>query len=161
MAILEGLLHWRNREAERRDKPPFKVLGNDFLLLLVRQAPVDNAALSAVVGLPGWVAERFGKSVLPVIAAALALPEENLPHYPRAERRERDPAADQRLAILKLWRTNIAKELALEPGILINNGLLEEIARNPPRTLAELESINMKRWQRRVLGAGIVAALQG
>jgi ribonuclease D len=96
-----------------------------------------------------------------VNAAALALSEEELPRYPRTERRERDPAADQRLAILKLWRTSIAKELELEPGILINNGLLEEIARNPPRTLAELELINMKRWQRRVLGAGIVAALQG
>ena len=161
LAILEGLLQWRNREAERRDKPPFKILGTDFLLLLVRNAPVDSAALSAIAGLPGWVAERFGKSVLPVIAAALALPEEELPRYPRAERRERDPAADQRLATLKLWRASIAKELELEPGILINNGLLEEIARNPPRNLGELESINMTRWQRRVLGAGIVAALQG
>lgn len=161
LAILEGLLQWRNREAERRDKPPFKVLGNDYLLLLVRQAPVDSAALSALPGLPSWVAERFGKSVLPVIVTALALPEEQLPRYPRTERRERDPAVDQRLAVLKLWRTNIAKELALEPGILINNGLLEEIARHPPRTLVELEEIGMKRWQRRVLGAGIVAALQG
>lgn len=161
LAILEGLLQWRNREAERRDKPPFKILGTDFLLLLVRSAPADVAALTAIAGLPGWVAERFGKSVLPVIAAALVLPEEELPRYPRTERRERDPAADQRLATLKLWRTSIAKELELEPGILINNGLLEEIARNPPATLAELESINMKRWQRRVLGAGIVGALKG
>lgn len=161
LAILEELLQWRNREAQRRDKPPFKVLGNDFLLLLVRNAPLDIAAVSAIAGLPGWVAERFGKSVLPVIATALALPEEELPRFPRSERRERDPAADQRLAVLKLWRTTVAKELELEPGILINNGLLEEIARNPPRTLGELEQINMKRWQRRVLGAGIVAALKG
>lgn len=161
LAILEGLLQWRDREAERRDKPPYKVIGNDYLLLFVRQAPADAAALSAIVGLPSWVAERFGKSVLPVIATALALPEEELPRYPKAERRERDPAADQRLAILKLWRTKIANELELEPGILINNSLLEEIARNPPRTLAGLEEIGMKRWQRRVLGAGIVAALQG
>lgn len=161
LAMLEGLLHWRDREAERRDKPPYKVLGNDYLLLLIRNAPVDSAALSAIPGLPGWVAERFGKSVLPVIATALALPEEELPRYPKSERRERDPLADQRLATLKLWRAKIAKELELEPGILINNGLLEEISRNPPRTLAELEKIGMKRWQRRVLGAGIVAALQG
>ena len=161
LAILEGLLQWRDREAERRDKPPYKVLGNDYLLLLVRQAPSDTAALSAMAGLPGWVVERFGQGVLPVIAAALAVPEEELPRYPRSERRERDPAADQRLALLKLWRTKIAKELALEPGILINNGLLEEIARQSPRTLEELEQIGMKRWQRRVLGAGIVAALQG
>lgn len=160
LAILEALLQWRNREAERRDKPPFKVLSNDFLLLLVRNAPLDIAAVSAIAGLPGWVAERFGKGVLPVIAAALALPEEELPRFPRTERRERDPAVDQRLATLKLWRASIARELALEPGILINNGLLEEIARKPPRSLAELEQIGMKRWQRRVLGAGIVAALK-
>lgn len=161
LAILEGLLQWRDREAERRDKPPFKILGNDYLQLLVRQAPVDAATLSAIPGLPGWVGERFGKSVLPVIAAALALPEEELPRYPRAERRERDPAADQRLAVLKLWRSKIAGELELEPGILINNGMLEEISRKAPRTLAELEQIGMKRWQRRVLGAGIVDALKG
>lgn len=161
LAILEGLLQWRDREAERRDKPPFKILGNDYLQLLVRQAPVDAAALNAIPGLPGWVGERFGKSVLPVISAALALPEEELPRFPRSERRERDPAADQRLAVLKLWRSKIAGELELEPGILINNGMLEEIARKPPRTLAELDLIGMKRWQRRVLGAGIVDALKG
>ena len=161
LAILEGLLQWRDREAERRDKPPYKVLGNDYLLQLVRQAPVDAAALSAMTGLPGWVAERFGKSLLPVVAAALALSEEELPRFPKGERRERDPAVDQRLATLKLWRTRIARELELEPGILINNGLLEEIARNPPHTLAEFDQIRMKRWQRRILGAGIVAALQG
>lgn len=159
LAILEGLLQWRNREAERRDKPPFKVLGNDFLLLLVRSAPVDAAAWSTIPGLPGWVGERFAKSLLPVITTALALPEAELPRYPRAERRERDPAADERLATLKLWRSSVAREFELEPGILINNGLLEEIARKAPRTLAELETTGMKRWQRRVLGNGIVAAL--
>ncbi len=91
----------------------------------------------------------------------MALPVVVGPRFPRRARRERDPAADQRLAVLKLWRTSIARELELEPGILINNGLLEEIARNPPQTQAELEGINMKRWQRRILGAGIVAALKG
>lgn len=161
LAILENLLQWRDREAERRDKPPYKVLGNDSLLQLLRQAPRDVTALSTMAGLPGWVAERFGKQLLPVIAAALALPEEELPRFPKGERRERDPAADQRLATLKLWRSKIAKELEMEPGILINNALLEEIARTPPHSLEELDQITMKRWQRQVLGAGIVEALQG
>jgi ribonuclease D len=160
LATLDALLVWRDGEARRKDRPPFKVIGNDILLALAKAMPLTAEAIKAIEGLPGWVAERFGKQVLPPIAAAQEIPNEQLPVFPRGEKRERDPEAEKRMLKLKAWRTQAATELALDPGILINNALLEELARVVPRRTEELEAIaGMKRWQRQVLGTGIVAAL--
>lgn len=160
LATLDALLTWRDGEARRKDRPPFKVIGNDILLALAKHAPLTLDAIKGIEGLPGWVAERFGKQVLPLIAAAQEIPVEQLPSFPRGERRERDPQAEKRMLKLKAWRTQVAAELAVEPGILINNALLEDLSRTPPRTVEELAGFaGMKRWQQREFGAGIVAAL--
>jgi ribonuclease D len=162
LATLDQLLLWRDGEARRKDRPPFKVIGNDILLALAKAMPLTAEAIKAIEGLPGWVAERFGRQVLPLIATAQEIPSEQLPSYPRGERRERDPEAEKRMLKLKAWRTVAASELALDPGILINNALLEELARAVPRRVEDLAGVaGMKRWQREVLGAGIVAALAG
>jgi ribonuclease D len=61
---------------------------------------------------------------------------------------------------LKKWRTGESARLGIQPGILINNALLEEFSRNPPRSRGDLGNFPaMKGWQRRELGEGILAAL--
>jgi len=61
---------------------------------------------------------------------------------------------------LKDWRKKVAAELELDPGVLINNSLLEELARQQPRTEKDLEQVTqLKNWQRRVLGDGILRTL--
>ena len=162
IATLDQLLVWRDAEARRKDRPPFKVIGNDILLALAKHMPLTGEAIKAIEGIPGWVNERFGRQVLPLIAAAQAIPAEQLPAFPRGERRERDPEAEKRLLKLKEWRLKAATELAVDPGILINNALLEELARVVPRNIDELATVaGLKRWQRQVFGAGLVAALKG
>ncbi len=63
--------------------------------------------------------------------------------------------------LLKKWRAGMAAELEIDPGVLINNALLEEISRRQPTRAEELiELKGMKNWQRQVLGEGIIDALQ-
>lgn len=160
LAILEALLTWRDVEAQKRDRPLFKVLGNKPLLALAQAPPQSVQGLAAVEGISPRQADRYGKALLKAIAAGLALPEAELPVYPRGERRVRDPEVEARLATLKKWREGKARQLEIDPGVLINNALLEELARRRPKQEAELEAVpGLKNWQRRELGREIVARL--
>ncbi|BCR03105.1 ribonuclease D [Desulfuromonas versatilis] len=160
LAVLEELLQWRDREAQRRDCPLFRVVGNKSLLDLARNTPRSHQGLVAIEGISPRLADRYGKQMLQAIERGLNLPQDQLPVYPRSPRPERDPEADRRLALLKEMRTAKAGALGMDPGILINNTLLELISRNPPRKTADLEGFDgMKNWQREVLGEEIVKTL--
>ena len=159
LAALELLLQWRDGEACRRDRPPFKVLINATLLGLVQAAPQTLKALESIDGISPRLVERYGRRLLALLEDAAALPEAELPSFPRGERRVREPEVEARVALLKRWRGQIAEDLALDPGVLINNALLEEAARLRPRQVSELAALPLKNWQRQVLGEGLVAAL--
>jgi len=161
LAVLEVLLEWRDREAERHNCPLFKVIGNNTLLALVRAMPATTTALGTIKGMAPSLKERYGKTLVRAIGQGLAMPEEQLPVYPAPEKPATDRQADTRLRKLKNWRARKAAQLVLDPGVLINRRLLEAIARRPPVTPAALATFSgMKNWQRRELGPEIVAVLQ-
>lgn len=160
LGILEELLQWRDTEAQRRDLPHFKVLGNKSLLQLAVQPPVSSKGLVGIEGLSPRLVDRYGKQLLQAVARGQELDEAALPVFPRGERREKDLAAEKRFTKLKEWRTRVAKQLELDPGVLINNATLEQIARLYPKDLTSLEKTGaLKNWQLKELGAGILEAL--
>jgi ribonuclease D len=160
LGILEELLQWREREAARRDRPPFQVIGTSLLLALAQHAPRIQADLAAVEGVTPRLVDRYGRDLLATVVRGLERPEEELPVWPRQPRQERDPAVDARLAALKVWRKKRAGALHIDPGVLINNALLEALAREHPTRAAALEGFRgLKRWQRRVLGSELLAVL--
>lgn len=160
LAVLENLLQWRDEEARRRDCPLYKVLGNKSLLHLSKLKPSGKNKLQEVDGLSPRLIERYGGKLLHQVAMALDLPETELPVFPRGERRQKDPQVDKRLTRLKDWRKKIAVELGLDPGVLINNALLEELARKQPRSEQDFVEIDLlKKWQQKVLGEGILRTL--
>ena len=160
LAVLEALLQWRDDEAQRRDCPLYKVLGNKSLLHLAKLKPTGRSKLQEVEGLSPRLIDRYGGKLLQQISMAFDLPEADLPLYPRGERRKKDPQVEKRMTRLKDWRKNTAAELELDPGVLINNALLDELARKQPKNEADFAAIGLlKRWQRKVLGEGILRAL--
>ncbi len=162
LAVLEELLQWRDAEAQRRDRPLFKVLGNKALLEVARHTPRTVRGLAALEGLPPRLADRYGRKLLQAIEKGMELPAAELPEYPRTERPLRDPEAERLMLELKQWRKEQAASLGMDPGIVINNALLEQISRQPPSSLDDLQSFSaMKAWQREVLGAGLLKAVIG
>ncbi len=160
LAVLEGLLQWRDKEAQRRDCPLYKVFGNKELLEIARNLPATAGALSHVSGVSPRLIERYGKKLLPSIQHALKIPDAELPVYPRGERHAKDPQIEKRMIRLKEWRKKAAAELEIDPGVLINNALLEELARKHPHTSDDLADIDLlKNWQRKELGDGILRVL--
>ncbi len=159
LAILERLLQWRDREARRRDCPLFKVIGANELIALARQAPTRLEELKAVSGLGGLV-QRYGSQMIKEIRPALAIADKDLPVYPEPLRSQKNPAAENRLKRVKNWRTIKAGELGMDPGIVINNSLLEEISSHPPADLGALQRIpSFKKWQIQELGPELVRVL--
>lgn len=162
LAVLEALLQWRDREAQRRDCPHFKVLGNKSLLQLARTMPHSLQGLVGIEGISPRVVDRYGKSLLTAIEQGKAVPDGELPSFPRTERRVRDEKVDQRLTHLKAWRAEKAAELQMDPGIVINNALLEEIAWREPHNEEALRQIpGLKNWQGEVLAEGLLQTLAG
>lgn len=160
LGILESLLAWRERQAERRDQPPFKVIGNRELLALAEAAPTTIRALENIAALSPRHQQRLGKQLIAAIEQGLALPKEQLPTFPRQARTQRDPEVESRLNVLKKWRTAAAEGLGLDPGVLINNAQLEALARGNPQSQVELEQMpDLKNWQIRELSADLLQRL--
>ena len=163
LAVLKALWEWRDARARELDRAPFRVLGNDVLLALAREAPQTADALQRLPAVPSSVARRHGTELLEVIRAARAAPESTWPRVPRRPRERPDPAVEERVVRLKALRAVRAPAVGLDAGLVCPNHVLAAIARLHPRTAAGLDPVaDLRRWQREILGdAAIIAAVTG
>ena len=161
LAILEELLLFRERRAMQQDRPPFRLFGNHVIKELVRKKPIDRGALGKVPGLPGDFMKRHAEGVLKAIRCGIELQADRLPSFPKRRIPSPDPRKRARLRRLKAWREQKARQLALEPGLLCNNLLLEALADAHPKDPDELRGVpRMKNWQRKTFGREIVDVLR-
>jgi ribonuclease D len=162
LAVLRELIPWRESIAADLDRASFRVVSNEALLAMSSTPPRSSDDLTKVRGLsPRLVTER-GASLLAVIERGLALPEKDLPRFPRSERRVVDPAFDLAVERLKRTRNEMAERLHLEPGVLCPKGTLEAVARARPRKAAVLGDIpELRKWQAELLGERFLEALAG
>ncbi len=160
LAAFRELYAWREAVAQREDKAPFRIIGNDPLLAVSRALPETAVALAKVVGLPPSLARRHGPALLEAVHRARALPEAELPRLVRPPRGPKDPKVDERVEKLKAARNRVAGELGLDPGVLCGRTTLEAVARAAPKDRAGLATVGeLRRWQFDVLGDALLAAL--
>jgi ribonuclease D len=161
LAILRELVAWRDDLARALDKSTFRVVGNDVLLEVARLAPGTLELLGKIKGMPRGIVERHGAEVLGAIARGLAVPESQLPKFPRGKRFARDPDFDAKVGALKAVRDDAARRLEIDPGVLCARDRLEAVARVLPREVADLAQVpELRRWQVAELGRGFVEALR-
>ncbi|HXE84775.1 MAG TPA: HRDC domain-containing protein [Gemmatimonadales bacterium] len=161
LAALRELHRWRESVAERDDKAPFRIIGNDALLGVARALPSAEPDLGHVRELPPSLARRHGAALLDAVARAKALPDHELPRVERRPRPQRDAGFDVRLEKLKTARNTVATALGLDAGVLCGRTTLEAVARAKPVNRAELEAIpELHRWQVGVLGDALLEALR-
>lgn len=162
LALLRELVAWRDGVARALDRATFRVAANDVLLDVARQAPTTREALGAIRGVPRGSLDGRAGEMLDAVARGLAVPEGELPRFPRAARWDRDPDFDDRVSRLRTARDQVAAELDLDPGVLAARDRLEAVARRNPRTPDELAEVGeLRRWQAAVLGEALIAALRG
>jgi ribonuclease D len=161
LAVLRELFQWRDQLARRSDKAAFRILNNEPMLAMAKAPPADLSELKAVRGIGGEQVERRGHEILAAVQRGLAVPEADLPRVERPPRRPTDLAYEARLERLKTTRNLLATQYGLAPGVLCPNGTLEAIARVNPVSVEELAKVpELRRWQLREIGGGLLAALQ-
>ncbi len=155
-AVLRELFLYREQQAERADRPPFKIMSDQTLTDVARMQP---ATLEALEGLPGMTPaqiRRHGQKLLQAVRRGQSAGPVRPPH---AER-EPDSVRD-RYELLHQWRKRRAQARGVESDVIVPRDALWELARRNPdsaETLATLEHLGP--WRRAAYGAEILALLR-
>jgi len=161
LAVFRELHRWRETVAQRDDKAPFRVIGNDSLLAISKATPQAVEDLAKLKDVPASLARRHGPALLEAVSRARALPESDLPRLERSARPPKDPEFDGRVERLKAVRNRVAAELKIDAGVLCGRTTLEAVARARPNNRAGLAQIaELRRWQGDVLGDAMLEALR-
>ena len=154
-AVLQALFAYREQQAERMDRPPFKVMGEATLMELARRAPRRAEDLQGVPGMTPEQIQRHANGVLQAIQQGVDAPPQRAPQADR----EPDDVQD-RYDRLHTWRKNRARARGVESDVILPRTALWDLARRPPRTHGELAHIaDFGPWRRETYGEEILALL--
>lgn len=155
LAALRELYLYRNEQAKRLNRPPFKVMGDQTLIALALQMPAAANELRGAEMSPHQV-RRFGAGVLAAIERARHAP---VPEAAAARARP-DDAVLARYEALRAWRKERAKQRGVESDVILPRDVVWALARKPPRTLEELDQIaDFGPWRRQEYGEEILKVL--
>ncbi|MFH1976613.1 MAG: HRDC domain-containing protein [Pseudomonadota bacterium] len=161
LAVLEALLRFRKEAAQKKDRPLFKIMGNNSILKLAETKPDSLKKIMNTDALSQRQLDIYGKDLVGVISKAVKIPENMLPVYPRKTAFYVSESAARRIEALKIWRDKKAVKLNINPGLLLNKSLISTIGVQNPNDPAGLGAIKeMKNWQRREFGDEIIRALR-
>jgi ribonuclease D len=160
LALLRELVPWRDDIARAMDRATFRVLGNEQLLEIAKRRPSSRDELATIKGMPRGLLDARAGEMIAAVQRGLAVPDAELPRFPKSPRWDRDPDFESRVSALKAVRDEAAVRLDLDPGVLCSRDRLEAVARKKPKSLEELDSVTeLRKWQRQVLGEAFVNAL--
>ena len=161
LAVFRELYVWRTRTADTLDRAAFRIVGTEGLIALAERTPIDPSALTGIPGVGRDLIERRGTEILEAVRRGLAVPEANLPRFPRAPRHRPDPSFESKLERLKALRVLLVSRLDLQPGVICPNWLLEGVARDSPETLESLAQVDgIRRWQIAQFGSELLEAVK-
>jgi ribonuclease D len=154
LTILAYLCKWRDKEAEKLNRPPYKVIMDDVFVLMSKNPPENRVDLSAM-GLSEKQIGLWGDAVLAAIRRGT-----EAPLVERKQIEAKNDAVLRRLEKLKLWRKNLGQQMGVESDIILPKSYLSALAENPPMTVDELAHV-MKETPSRVekYGAQILKVL--
>ena len=161
LAILRALYSFREREAIRRDRPPFKIFSNATMLALAAGPQSD---LRVVKGIGRYAFGKGASNLRRSLREGMnSDPIER--QQPVSSDRARisaknRQAARKRLGVLKQWRLEQARNLGLGAGLVWSAASLERISLDPARFDDEMTVPSVRQWQRRELGDSLSALVE-
>ena len=160
--VLEALWNWREREAQRTNRPPFKIMGDESLIDLATTRPTTIEQLQLIARLSRQQANRYGATILKLVEEGA---RQQLPPLPRPMVRPELLLSSQdqgRFEKLRRWRTETARARGVAPEIVFSNDTLLEIVQRQPATPDELLTVpGIGPWKAKAYGDAVVALLNG
>jgi len=155
-AVLRELYLWRDTQAQQRDVPAFKVMGDKELLAIAKVKPRSMRALYKVRRVSKRHIERYGRHI---IAAVKKGGNRRPPKRPPRSKRPDDKVLT-RYDALRQWRKERAYARGVESDIIITKQALWDIATQGPTTPHELAEVaSIWPYRREKYGAEILAVL--
>ncbi|GAB4148103.1 MAG: ribonuclease D [Candidatus Promineifilaceae bacterium] len=156
-AILRALYIFREQEAQRQDRPPFKVLGNTTLLHLAQKAPGSLDEMHGAPGMSAGQIRRYGRQLLAVIRQGQQDKPPTRPH--RGPRLPEEVV--NRYELLHNWRKQRALARKVESDVIVSRQTLWDLAYANPQQWSDLEAIeSLGPWRRNQYGAEILRVLR-
>lgn len=151
--ILEELWRWREREAEKADLPPFKILRPETMVELAAWADSHPEATEwpqLPRNIRGARLERFLRAVEKGRHGAI---EKQRSQDRRRKSESPTHHSAQLFSALRRIRDELAQQLSLAPSVLCSNAILAKVAEKCPTSPDALEeTTNLCRWQIELLG---------
>lgn len=132
LTIVSYLCKWREKEAERLNRPPYKVVMDDVFIKLAKNPPEKKVDLSGM-GLSEKQIRLWGDVILGAIKRGS---ESVLVERKQAERKQ--DAVLRRIEKIKAWRKKIGLEMKVESDIILPKPYLSILSENELKSLDEL-----------------------
>ena len=145
LVILRELWHWREKEAQAVDHPPFHILNNERLIQI---ADIASHRKDFHQLLPPRMSPPRRHRLLEAVRCGQEVKPEDYPILPKVPRTKPDWKAVRRAAEIKAVRDVHAKELGIDASLIASRATIEALARDHDRKLiGEL----LLPWQRKLL----------
>lgn len=162
LAVLRELYLYREEQAQRQDRPPFKVLDNRVLLAISRRQPDNFRSLRWLLGISAEQARRYGNDILAAVARGQNETPPRPPQRTNKGNGRPDPATRARYDALRNWRTQRAEQRGVDPDVILTNDALMTIARSAPVSADALAATNvMGSWKLQEYAESILQVLNG
>lgn len=139
LSVLRELWHLRESLASEADRPPFKILGNDALIGLSHQRPIDPAVIRRTANVPAHVFDRIGARLIAALRTGEKQADSVLLRLPLGPR-----LPDWQVAIgeaLRAWRRQRSDADRRTPVAILPNHAIDRIAAARPLDAAGLAEI--------------------
>lgn len=132
LAVLNELYKWRLGQAERMNRPVFKVVVDKLLIAVAESLPNHLDGLIEI-GCTTRQIQLFGKDILSAVKRGLKAPP-----VTRLAVKRPSQAFLQRLEALRSWRKQVAQETGLESDVILPRSFMHSIAESNPNSLNSL-----------------------
>jgi ribonuclease D len=151
-------VEWRERTAERNDRPVQSVLGDAPLMEVAKRKPSSRGQLGRIRGIGGAGSGKRADELLAVVAAARSLPPDPAPE--RVRRPSPRPSELPLVALCEALLRSRAVEAGLAYELLAARADLQAIVA-AWRAGEEADVRTLKGWRRELAGEELLGLLDG
>ncbi len=148
-AVLRELLIWRDAEAKRQNRPPFKVINNSPLIALAQARPQRVEHTRDIKGFKDHHWRRYGREITRAVSRGV---NADPPQPPRRSTRPPDDVLE-RYEALRDWRKRVAAKRGTDPDVIVSNAALWVLAKKTPCSFDQLAELGIiGPWKQKMYG---------